>query len=135
MTASRIESSQNYVSRFQSPKLEVCMRITILSLISVFVGLQILLMVFCFFNLISLKAFFIEIIAFTAIIILGLNINQIVLYFKLAGLPYKSRRHYSYVRKVGIVCLVWSIAFVAKLTAVGCGQSLFYYDLESIDVY
>ena len=84
MTVSRIESSQNYVGRLQSKYVAECVRITMLTLIYVFVALQLLLMVLCFFELISMKAFFIEIIVFTAVIILGLNINQLVVYFKLS---------------------------------------------------
>ena len=135
MTVSRIESSQNYVGRLKSKYVAECIRITMLTLIYVFVALQLLLMVLCFFELISMKTFFIEIIVFTAVIVLGLNINQLVVYFKLSGLPYKSKQHYFFVRKVGIVCFVWSMAFIAKLVAVGCGQNLFLYDLDGVSVY
>jgi cytochrome c oxidase subunit IV len=77
----------------------------------------------------------VEIIAFIGFIVFAMNLNQIVWYLKLAGLPYKSRKHYYYVRKVGIGCLVWSLAFIFKLIAAGFGVSLFQENLESVDVY
>ncbi len=49
MTVSRIESSQNYVGRLQSKYVAECIRITMLTLIYVFVALQLILMVLCFF--------------------------------------------------------------------------------------
>lgn len=76
MTVSRIESSQNYVRRFnKSHKLKVCMRIIILGLIALFIGVQLLLMVLVFFEIVTFRAFFIELIVFIGLIVLGLNIN------------------------------------------------------------
>jgi len=123
---SRIESSQNFIVKFKnSTKVLAFVRIIVLVIIFLFVLVQVLVMFLCYFDLVSLKVFFIEIIVFICALVLGLNINIIVLYFKLAGLPYKTNKHYLCVRKIGIVCTIWSIAFIIKLIVFGCGKSLF----------
>lgn len=57
-----------------------------------------------------------------------LNVSQIVIYCNLTGSPYKSYELYQKVRKIGIVCAVWGVAFVIKFTASFFGDEL--YDLN-----
>lgn len=92
-------------------------------------------MTLCFFEILSLKAFFVELVVFIAIIVCGLNIHHIVWYWKQSGQPYKSRLHYLCVRKVGISCAIWSIALIGKLVAFYCGYNLFIMEIASVDVY
>lgn len=61
---------------------------------------------------------------FTFIIIVGLNINQIVIYFKLNGQPYKSNEHFEKCRHLGIVCAIWTFSFVFKEVSVFYGASI-----------
>lgn len=96
-----------------------------IGMIALFVGVQILLMLLCFFNAISLEAFFIEITVFTGILALGVNLYQVFVYCKQAGSPYRDNKSFRYVRHVGIVCGVWTFAFTTKFIAVGEGKSLF----------
>ena len=92
-------------------------------------------MTLCFFDIVSLKAFFVELVVFIAVIVTGLNINHVVWYCKQSGQPYKSRTHYIYVRKVGIICAIWTVALIGKLVAFYCGYNLFIMEVKSIDVY
>jgi hypothetical protein len=62
---------------------------------------------------------------FTFIIIVGLNINQTVIYFKLNGQPYKSTEHFEKCRHVGIVCAIWTLSFVFKEVSVFYGASIY----------
>lgn len=87
-------------------------------------------MLLCFFGVMSIEAFYIEIIVFTGIIVVGVNIYQVFIYCKLVGSPYKDKKCYKCVRHLGIVCGVWSIAFMLKFIAVGKGKSLFQIDIS-----
>lgn len=87
-------------------------------------------MLLCFFEAITMEAFYLEIMIFTGVIVLGVNAYQMVVYCKLVGSPYKDLKTYKYVRHVGIVCGVWSVAFGLKFIAVGEGKSLFQIDIS-----
>lgn len=125
MTSSRIASSNSFRNRFHNAKIAIYARIAIISFIALFVGVQVLLMLLCFFEAISIEAFYLEIISFTGIIVVGVNVYLVFVYCKLVGSPYKDRKSYKYVRHLGIVCGVWSVAFGLKFIAVGEGKSLF----------
>jgi len=122
------------VQRFRKVKCAKCIRIFTFVMICTFVIAQILLMVFCFFDKITPIAFYISINAFTGFIILGLNINQIAVYCKLNGQPYKSSRHFEKVRKVSIVCAVWTVAYIVKEIAVAEGSALINYKNRNVDL-
>jgi hypothetical protein len=130
MTTSRIASSNTFRNRLHNAKIAIVARVAIISCIGVFMGVQVLLMLLCFFEVISLEAFYLEIIIFTGIIVVGVNIYQIFVYCKLVGSPYKDKKSYKYVRHLGAVCGVWSFAFVLKFIAVGEGKSLFQIDIS-----
>ena len=87
-------------------------------------------MLLSFFGVISNEAFYVEIIVFTGIIVVGVNVYQVFVYCKLVGSPYKDEKCYKYVRHLGIVCGVWSFAFMFKFIAVGKGKSLFQIDIS-----
>lgn len=53
------------------------------------------------------------------------------MYFKLVGSPYKTERHYSKVRYLGIICGVWSIAFGIKFLAFAFGKNLLTDSIET----
>ena len=94
-------------------------------LIYTFVAVQLVLMVMCLLQYITPTTFYITINSFTGTIMVGLNINQIALYFKQSGQPYKSQKHFAHVKHVGIVCAVWTVAYAVKVVAVYEGQYLF----------
>jgi len=54
--------------------MAVIVRACTIGMIALFVGVQLLLMLLCFFNAITLQSFFVEITVFTGIIVLGVNI-------------------------------------------------------------
>ena len=125
MTSSRIASSNQYRFRLQNGKIAIYARVAVISCIALFVGVQVLLMLLCFFGAITIEAFYLEIIIFTGVIVVSVNVYQVFVYCKLVGSPYKDQKSYKYVRHLGIVCGVWSVAFGLKFVAVGEGKSLF----------
>ena len=118
MTDSRIESSQHYVNRFREVKCANFVKIFSFVIICLSVSAQIIVMFFLWFGWLSLNSFFVTVNVCTGIVIAGLNVNMTGVYFKLNGLPYKSNAHFAKVRSVGIVCGIWTVAFVIKLVAV-----------------
>ena len=74
MTSSRIASSNSFRYRLHNAKIAIYARVAIISFIALFVGVQVLLMLLCFFEAISLEAFYLEIIIFTGIIVVGVNV-------------------------------------------------------------
>ena len=54
----------------------------------------------------------------TGFVILALNSNQIAVYCKFSGQPYKSHFHAEAVARIGVVCGVWTVAYVIKLVAI-----------------
>lgn len=77
------------------------------------------------FGWINLNVFFYEISGFTAAIVVGLNLNLIVSYLKMAGLPYKNQESFEAVRWIGLTAGVWTIGFVIKFFVVIFGNSLY----------
>ena len=47
-------------------------------------------------------------------------------YFKLNGLPYKSDAYFAKVRNVGIVCGIWTVAYIMKVIAVRYSAAFLY---------
>lgn len=136
MRKSKIQSSQGMVNKLsKTTRLAHAVRILVMALVTLFVLIQLLLMTLCFFEFVSLRAFLIELVVFMILLVLALNINQMVWYCKQSGQPYKSRNHYVCVRRVGMVCAIWSIAFLGKLAAFYSGYNLFILEIESVDVY
>ena len=134
MVHSRLNQSPSN-SQLNSRTFKLCKQISILSVIGLFCVVESALVTLSFFEIISLKTLFIELCSCIGLIVVGVNMYQFVLAVRMREIPYKSRKHQQYVRQVGIVCFVWTIAFMIKLMSVGYGHSLFQTDLENIDVY
>ena len=88
-------------------------------------------MVLCFFSLISETDLFIAVNSTSGFVILALNVNAFAVYFKLNGLPYKSRYHFLQVQKVSIVCTVWTVAYIIKVFAVKYGTNYLLNDPDT----
>ena len=86
----------------------------------------------CLFAQISIYTFYIEIYSSLIVIILSVNVNQLIVYCKLTGSPYKNKRSYRNVRQLSIVCAVWTLSFVVKLLSVAFGRTLFYIENQKI---
>lgn len=65
------------------------------------------------------------------IIIVFLNVNQIVNYFKMAGRPYKTEKLYENVKHVGLVIFLWNVGFIVKFSVISAGKSIFALDYEN----
>lgn len=87
---------------------------TYYAILSTFAFFQIIFILGALFGWISLKAFFIELAAFTVAIVLAVNMYLINMYCKYTGTPYKKKRYYEAVRWIGLVAGYWTIAFSAK---------------------
>lgn len=67
-------------------------------------------------------------VASSSVLIIVWNISTAVIYFSLAGSPYKSDDHYRKTRKVWIIAAVWTVAFAIKFTSSFFGDK--FYDLN-----
>ena len=63
-----------------------------------------------------------------AFIILVLNGNQVYVYCKYVGAPYRNQKFYKKVRKLGFVCGMWSISFGIKFIYTWLGLNLINID-------
>ena len=81
--------------------------------------------------------FFLQLIIFTAVIVLFLNVNQLITYFRLSGRPYKSQFFYRKVRHLGIVCTIWTVAILIKFVTTFFGPKAYDIDInaDSQDFY
>lgn len=85
-------------------------------------------MVLCFFGVLPIFKFSVEMYVFVFILMLTVNCNQLFVYCKLSGSPYKNNKSYENVRHLGVVCGVWSFGFLVKLISFNLGSAL--YDVE-----
>lgn len=77
----------------------------------------------------DLPTFQLELCISACFIILVLNVSQIILYFTLTGSPYKKPEYFRIVRRIGVVCSVWTVAFIIKFTASFFGDEFYQLDV------
>lgn len=60
------------------------------------------------------STFEIQLVSVSGFIIIMMNIMMIVIYWKYAGIPFKSDQHWQNLRHLGFVCAFWTFAFIVK---------------------
>jgi len=128
MTMSRISGGEELRSRLKNKKLAIFMRALVFSIMGVFVATQIVMMVLALFDVVSVELFIKQCWVFTVIIMVFLNVNQIVNYFRMAGRPYKKEKFYENVKHFGVVLALWNIGFIVKFGVISAGKSIFAAD-------
>jgi len=83
------------------------------------------MMILVFFNTVNVTTFVKQCWIFTVIIMVFLNANQIVNYFRLAGRPYKKEKYYENVKHFGLVIALWNVGFIVKFGVISAGKSIF----------
>ena len=131
MTMSRISGGEELRSRLKNKKLAVFMRALVFSIMGVFVATQLVMMVLALFDVVSVSLFVSQCWIFTVVIMVFLNVNQIVNYFKMAGRPYKKEKFYENVKHVGLVIFLWNLGFIVKFGVISAGKSIFALDYQS----
>jgi hypothetical protein len=86
------------------------------------------MMVLALFDIVSVELFIKQCWVFTVIIMVFLNVNQIVNYFRMAGRPYKKEKFYENVKHFGVVLALWNIGFIVKFGVISAGKSIFAAD-------
>ena len=125
---SRISGGEELRSRLKNKKLAIFMRALVFSIMGVFVATQIVMMVLALFDVVSVELFIKQCWVFTVIIMVFLNVNQIVNYFRMAGRPYKKEKFYENVKHFGVVLALWNIGFIVKFGVISAGKSIFAAD-------
>lgn len=92
--------------------------------VAFFVACQLVSMVLCLLTIIDPRQYLIGVNSTTFFVIIALNCNQVAVYCKYTGQPYKSAQHYKVVKEVGIVCAIWTVAYVIKLIAIIEGANI-----------
>ena len=80
--------------RFKQDNIEKIREVIVFTAVGIFTLSQITVMILCVFNKIGIQSFTLNIVISSSIIIAILNISQIVIYFNLAGSPYKKVEYY-----------------------------------------
>lgn len=130
MTKSRIAVGSEMRSRERNRKLAVFMRALVFSIMGVFVATQLVMMVLALFDVVSVSLFISQCWIFTLIIMVFLNINQIVNYFRMAGRPYSNEKYYENVKHFGLVLFLWNVGFIVKFGTISAGKSIFTLDYQ-----
>ncbi len=90
MTHSRIPSSEGYRKRMKTERLAKYGRITINVLISIFISTELVLMILSLVGAILIPTFYTILYISFIIVLVGVNLNQVLIYCKLVGSPYKN---------------------------------------------
>lgn len=98
MTESRIPTSGSYRNKEKKEKLAKCGRIAANIVISLFLITELVLMFISLLSFISIRAFYETLYISFIVVIISMNLNMTIVYFKLVGSPYKSTEHYEKIR-------------------------------------
>jgi len=101
------------------------MKFTVFSIIALFIVTQAIFIILAFFDIVTVTFFVQQCWIFTVIIMVFLNANQIVNYFRLAGRPYKKEKYYENVKHFGLVIALWNVGFIVKFGVISAGKSIF----------
>ena len=82
--------------------------------LSIFVCIQFFLVFCVLFDWIDKNPFEIQITSITGFLILCLNVSMMIVYYRYAGMPYKSELHYFNLKHCGYVVGYWTFAFTLK---------------------
>jgi hypothetical protein len=126
---SKMQSGQSYKRRFQTDKVELVREIIVFVTIGIFVALQTVVMALAVDSKVSINTFQIELTVTSSVIIFVLNLSQIIIYFNLAGSPYKNKEYYKKIKHLYLVALIWTVAFIIKFVA-----SFFGADVYNLDI-
>ena len=105
------------------------LRATIVFIVmATFVVGQIVCMTLATLGILGLVAFQIMLVTSSSVLMVVWIISSAVIYFQLAGTPYKSDDHYRKARWLGYICAGWTVAFAIKFTACFLGDNI--YDIK-----
>jgi hypothetical protein len=124
MIDSHLENSQMFITNRRQERCRKCLWITTVCTVAFFVVCQLAAMVLCLFKIITPIYYLVFCNGLTAIVIVGLNANQVGVYCKFSGQPYKSQAHFEKVRKLGLVCGIWTVAYIIKVFAIFYGSNI-----------
>jgi hypothetical protein len=131
MKLSRIESGQTFMRRFKVDSVEKIRVTVVFGTVAVFVAGQVIMMALAVFKIIDLLTFQLMLASSSVFLILVWNVSTFVIYSQLTGSPYKSQDHWRKVRKLIVVCTVWTFAFFIKFTAVFLGMSMYNFNVKT----
>lgn len=94
--------------------MEKVFRILTIFIMLLFLITQAILLTIAIFGTVSEIKFEVQLGIFVICIILIMNFNMVIQYFKHTGMPYRNDKLYKKVRYFGIVTGVWSVAFLLK---------------------
>jgi hypothetical protein len=136
MKMSHISSGQEFRTRLQNRKLGKILRKVTFTIVGTFMALQIVMMVLTVVTSLPIHAFLYQLWIFCFLIVIGLNSNQLFLYFKLSGRPYIKAKYYRNVKHFGWICALWNLGFIMKSIAAYLGATIYdIQDQDSFDLY
>lgn len=94
MTQSRISTSGSFRNKERKEKLAKYGRVAANVVISLFIILELVLMFVCILSWISITAFYQTLYISFIVVVISVNLNMVIVYFKLTGSPYKSTEYY-----------------------------------------
>ena len=128
MKLSRIQSGQTFMRRFKKDNVELVKRVVLFSTVGIVTLIDAGYLVAASYAKVSFWNFQLELSISTLVLVVVLNTGQLVTYCSLTGSPYKPYEDYRKVRRIGIACGVWSVAFFIKFTAALLGDK--FYELS-----
>lgn len=127
----RVQGGVAYMKKEHHEKLSKIMNIVTFSYVGIFILVQLAIMILTVFNVVSPKAFLVELNTLIFFLMVFLNVFALVNYCRNAGNPYLSTKNKKYVRKFKLLIVIWNVAFITKFFMSFFGVSIIDLSSES----
>ena len=120
----RVQGGIAYIRKESHDKLTKIMFIVTLVYVSIFILVQILILILTTFYKVTPEAFLAELNTCIFFLMLFVNIYALVNYCRNAGSPYMNEKNRKYVRKFKVSVVVWNLAFIMKFLFTTLGSTI-----------